>query len=68
MLIFQPHPPYIITNGWQPLHDLSHSTIIFQRAQSPYQHVTLKTPPPALLLQTLLSMMVASEIYFHWTS
>ena len=27
MLIFQPHPPHIITNSWRPLHDLSHSTI-----------------------------------------
>ena len=30
MLIFQPHPPHIITNSWRPLHDLSHSTIMLQ--------------------------------------
>jgi len=50
MLIFQRHSPHIIRNSWQPLHDLSHSTTTFRRAQSPYQHVTLKTQPSALLL------------------
>ena len=30
MLIFQPHLPHIITNSRRPLHDLSHSKIIYK--------------------------------------
>ena len=71
MLIFQPHPPHIITNSWRPLHDLSHSTIILWKARSPYQHVILKTWPPKLLIQIPLSTLVdnrTSEKHLHWTS
>ena len=32
MLIFQPHLSHIITNSWQPLHDLSHSKISIPEA------------------------------------
>ena len=71
MLIFQPHPPHIITNSWRPLHDLSHLTIILRKARSPYQHVILKTWPPKLLIQIPLSTLVdnrTSEKHLHWTS
>ena len=56
LLIFQPHPPHIIPNSMRPLHDLSHSTIIFRRARSPYQHVILKPRLQALLSHKPLSV------------
>ena len=42
MLISQLHLPHVITNSMRPLHALSHSIITFRKAQSRYQHVSLK--------------------------
>ena len=42
MFISRLHLPRVIMNSMQPLHALSHLIITLQKAQSQYQHVSLK--------------------------